>query len=405
MSDKRFSYVVGARRSPIGRFLGGLSRLTAVQIGAQVARRLLDDGRFDRSAIDDVLIGMVLQAGAGQNPARQIALAAGCPDTVSACVINKVCGSGLQSVMFADQLIRLGDAELILAGGIESMSQAPFLVREMRGGQKFGNVSLVDSLQFDGLVNIYDDALMGDLAEETAARSGATRAQQDEFAARSHQRAARAIADGRFRDEIVPIEVRPGKEPVATDECVRPEVTAEALAALKPAFKSGGTITAGNASTLADGAALVLVAGEAALRRHGLSPLARIVAHVTTGAAPRELFYTPVSAIQRLCEKAGWRTQDVDLWDITEAFAAEMVVVLSTLGLDPEKVNVHGGSIAMGHPLGASGTRVLVTLLHAMRQRTARRGVVAMCLGGGNAVAMAVEAVQDGSGGAPVTIR
>lgn len=387
------SFIVAARRSPIGRFLGGLSKLSAVQIGAQVAKAVLADAKAPPERVDDVQVGMVLQAGAGQNPARQIALAAGLPDTISCCTVNKVCGSGLQTVMYADQMIRCGDAELVLAGGIESMSQAPFLVREMRGGQKFGNCTFIDSLEFDGLINIYDNAIMGVLGEETAEKCGCTRAAQDEFAARSHQRAAKAAAEGRFKDEIVPIEVRAGKEPLAADEGIRPEATADALAMLRPVFKTGGTITAGNSSQLSDGAAMTLVASEAAVKAHGLRPLARIVAHTTTGAHPREVFLTPISACRGVCEKAGWTLASVDLWDINEAFAAEMVAVNKGLELDPEKLNVHGGAIALGHPLGASGTRVLVTLLHALAQRGGRRGVAAMCLGGGNAVAMAVERV------------
>lgn len=387
------AYIVAARRSPIGRFLGGLSRLSAVQIGTQVARAVIADSGLEPAVFDDVQVGMVLQAGAGQNPARQIALAAGLPNTISCCTVNKVCGSGLQSVMYADQMIRCGDVHVVLAGGIESMSQAPFLVREMRCGQKFGNCTLIDSLEFDGLINIYDNAIMGALGEETAEKCGCTRALQDEFAARSHQRAAHAAAQGWFRDEIVPIETRPGKEPLTADEGIRPETTVDALAMLKPVFKPGGTITAGNASQLSDGAAMVIVASEDAVRRHRLTPLARIVAQVTTGAHPREVFLTPITAARKVCERAGWTLGEVDLWDINEAFAAEMVAVQKALELDPERLNVHGGAIALGHPLGASGARVLVTLLHALRRRGARRGVAGMCLGGGNAVAMAVERV------------
>lgn len=387
------SYIVAARRSPIGRFLGGLSRLSAGQVGTQVARAVLADARIDPAAIDDVQVGMVLQAGAGQNPARQIALGAGLPDSISCCTVNKVCGSGLQSVMYADQMIRCGDVQVVLAGGIESMSQAPFLVREMRSGQKFGNCKLIDSLEYDGLINVYDDVVMGAIGEETAEKCGCTRAAQDAFAARSHQRAAQAAAGGFFKQELVPIEIRPGKEPVAADEGIRPETTADSLGILKPVFKPGGTITAGNSSQLSDGAAMTIVASEAAVKKHGLKPLARIVAHTTTGAPPHDVFLTPISACQRVCEKSGWPLASVDLWDINEAFAAEMVAVSKGLELDPGKLNVHGGAIALGHPLGASGTRVLVTLLHALARRGAKRGVAAMCLGGGNAVAMAVERV------------
>ncbi|MCA9243864.1 MAG: thiolase family protein, partial [Phycisphaerales bacterium] len=290
------AYIVGAKRSPIGRFLGGFSRMTAPQIGAQVAKALLDGLKVDRALIDDVQIGMVLQAGAGQNPARQVALAAGCPTSVSACTVNKVCGSGLQTVMYADTAIRAGDVDVVLAGGIESMSQTPFLVREMRGGQKYGSVKLVDSLEFDGLINIYDNAIMGAIGDETAAKCGATRAQQDEFAATSQQRAAAAISNGWFADEITPIETRPGKAPITTDECVRPETTADALGMLKAVFSERGTVTAGNASQLADGAAMTLIASDAGLKKLNAKPMARIVAHATTGRDPREVFLTPIDA-------------------------------------------------------------------------------------------------------------
>ncbi len=385
------SYIVGAKRSPIGRFLGGLSRLSAAQIGAQVAKALLDELKVDRALIDDVQIGMVLQAGAGQNPARQVALAAGCPPTVSCCTVNKVCGSGLQSAMYADTAIRAGDLDVVLAGGIESMSQAPFLVREMRAGQKYGSVKMIDSLEYDGLINVFDNDIMGALGDETAKKCGVTRAQQDEFAAGSQQRAAAAISNGWFADEIVPIEPRPGKTPITTDECVRPDTTADALGMLKAVFSEGGTVTAGNASQLADGAAMTLIASEAGLKKLNAKPLARIVAHVTTGRDPRDVFLTPIDANRLVCDRAGWAMGDVDLWEVNEAFAAEMVAVCGALELDPERVNVHGGSIALGHPLGASGARVLTTLVHAMKRRGAKRGVVSMCLGGGNAVAMAIE--------------
>jgi len=389
----RHSYIVAARRSPIGRFLGGLSKLTAPQIGAQVARAVLADAQVQPGVIDEVLVGLVLHAGVGQNPARQVALGAGLPNTISACTIDKVCGSGLQTVMLADHMIRAGDADVILAGGIESMSQAPFLAREMRGGQKFGNTTLVDSLEFDGLINIYDGDVMGMIAEETAERKNVSRREQDEFAARSHQRAARAETEGWFAAERVPIEVRPGKAPLDRDEGIRPDTTVEALAALRPAFKSGGTITAGNASQLSDGAAMAIVASEEAVRRYNLRPLGRIVGHVTSGVDPREIFLAPIPAVQRLCEKVGWTRGQVDLWEINEAFAVEMVAVSKALELDAEKLNVHGGAIALGHPLGASGTRCLTTLLYAMKRLKVKRGVVGMCLGGGNAVMMAVEAV------------
>ncbi|HUU94433.1 MAG TPA: acetyl-CoA C-acyltransferase [Phycisphaerae bacterium] len=387
------SYLVAAKRSPTGRFLGGLSKLTAAAVGGQVAKALLDEVQADRAAIDEVLIGQVVQAGAGQNPARQVALAAGLPDTVSACTVNKVCGSGLQSVMFADQIIRAGDADLILAGGIESMSQAPYLARGMRAGTKFGDAQFVDGLLYDGLTNVYDGDLMGVIAEETAEKFGLTREQQDEFAVRSHQFAGRAEAAGLFKAERVPIEQRRGKEPVAVDETVREDASMDAMALLKPAFAKHGTVTAGNASSLSDGAAMVLVAGEKGLSKCQAQPLARVVASATSGVPPRELFLAPVKACKMVCEKAGWQPDDVDLWELNEAFAAQSLACLQGLELDLEKVNVHGGAIALGHPIGASGARILSTLLHAMKHRQVKRGVAALCLGGGNAVAMAVETV------------
>ncbi|RMF72325.1 MAG: acetyl-CoA C-acyltransferase [Planctomycetota bacterium] len=387
----KHAYIVAAHRSVMGRYLGGLSRLTAMQIGGQVAKAALESARVGGDAIDEVYVGQVIQAGCGQNPARQVALAAGIHDRISCCTVNTVCGSGLQAVMTADQVIRAGDAELVLAGGMESMSQCPFLIREMRTGHKFGDAKLLDAMQFDGLINIYDGDIMGCIAEETAEKAGVSRADQDAFAARSHQRAAAAEAAGKFAAERIAIEVRPGKEPLAVDETVRPEATAEALGALKPVFKSGGTITAGNASSLADGAAMVLVAGEDGLKKCDAQPLARIVAQATSGGPPRELFLAPIAAVRQVCEKAGWSLADVDLFELNEAFAAQSLADVRALELDEEKVNVNGGAIALGHPLGASGARVLTTLVHAMRDRGAKKGVAALCLGGGNAVAMAVE--------------
>ncbi len=390
----KHAYIVSAKRSPAGKFLGGLARLSAAATGSQVLKALLTETRAALSAIDEVLIGQVIQAGAGQNPARQVALAAGIPDTISCCTINKVCGSGLQSVMFADQIIRAGDARLIVAGGIESMSQAPFLCREMRSGNKYGNVTLTDALQFDGLTNIYDGELMGQIGEETATKLGLTRRAQDEYAALSHQRAAKADAAGHFNAERCTIEIRGAKAPFAADETVRAEVTADALALLRPVFREGGTITPGNASPLSDGAAMLLVASEEGLKHcSGAGPLVRIVASATAGGPPRELYLAPIKACRMVCEKAGWSLRDVGLWELNEAFAAQSLACLQGLELDREKVNVNGGAIALGHPLGASGARVLTTLVHEMKRRKVSKGVASLCLGGGNAVALAVEAV------------
>lgn len=392
MPDKS-TYLVAAKRSPIGKYLGTLSKLTAMQIGGQVGKALLAEARVDLTAINEVFVGQVLQAGCGQNPARQVALAAGIPDTISCCTVNKVCGSGLQAAMFADQVIRSGDADVIMAGGIESMSQAPYLVRNIRFGIKFGNAEFVDEMQYDGLTNVYSNEAMGELAEYTAEKAGITRKQQDEWAVRSQQLAAKADKEGVFKAEIVPIEVPKAKGPFVADETYRADTTLEALAGLKPAFKKDGTVTPGNASQLSDGAALVLVASEAGLKRCGMTPLARIVGQATAGGPPRELFFTPPKAALLALEKAGWNKNQVDLWELNEAFASQTLAGLKALEIDTNKVNVSGGAIALGHPIGASGARVLVTLVHGLKRRGAKRGVVAVCLGGGNAVAMAVEAL------------
>lgn len=392
MPDKS-TYLVAAKRSPIGKYLGMLSKLTAMQIGGQVGKALLAEARVDLAAINEVFVGQVLQAGCGQNPARQVALAAGIPDTISCCTVNKVCGSGLQAAMLADQVIRSGDADVIMAGGIESMSQAPYLVRNIRFGIKFGNVDFVDEMQYDGLTNAYSNESMGELADYTAEKAGITRKQQDEWSVRSQQLAAKADTEGKFKGEIVPIEVPKAKGPFVADETYRADTTLEALSGLKPSFKKDGTVTAGNASQLSDGAGMVLVASEAGLKKCGAKPLARIVGQATAGGPPRELFFTPPKAALMAIEKAGWNKNQVDLWELNEAFASQTLAGLKVLEIDTNKVNVHGGAIALGHPIGASGARVLVTLVHGLKQRGAKRGVVAVCLGGGNAVAMAVEAV------------
>lgn len=391
--SQRTSYIVDAKRSPVGHLLGGLSKLTATAIGAQVAKGLLDGAKLDRGAVEEVFVGQVLQAGAGQNPARQVALGAGIPDTISCTTVNKVCGSGLQAAMFADLTIRAGDADVVMAGGIESMTLAPFLSRTMRAGSKFGNVELIDSMLFDGLTNIYDNEIMGVIAEETAAKAGVTRQAQDEFSYNSHRKAAAAERDGFFSHWRVPITVPNAPEPFNKDETVRADISTEKLATLRPAFRKDGTITPGNASAISDGAAMVLIASEKGLSRCGNKPLARIVAHATAGGPPRELFFAPIPAIRRVCEKAGWNLRDVDLFELNEAFAAQMLACIKGLEIDAERVNVWGGAISLGHPIGASGARILGTMAHGLKQRNAKRGIVSLCLGGGNAVAMAVEAM------------
>lgn len=389
------SFIVAARRSPIGHFLGSLSKLRATEIGAQVAKALLADAKIPAGAIDEVYVGQVLQAGCGQNPARQVALGAGMPDTISCTTVNKVCGSSLQAVMFADTAIRAGDAQLVLAGGIESMSQAPFLIRNMRSGHKFGKTELVDVMEYDGLTNVYDNGIMGVIAEETATRAGVTRQEQDEFSVRSHQRAAAADKAGRFDAARVAISVPKAEAPFARDETIRWDVSLEKLSALRPAFDKSGTITPGNASTISDGAAMLLIAGEQACSKHGLKPLARIVAHGTAGGPPRDLFFAPIAANKLVCEKAGWDRKRVDLWEMNEAFAAQMCACLKGLEmpLNAENVNVDGGAVALGHPIGASGARILGQLVWALKHRNLKRGVASLCLGGGNAVALAVELV------------
>ncbi len=393
MADK-CAYLVAGKRSPIGRYLGTLGKLSATNLGGQVGKTLLAEAKADLAAINEVFVGQVLQAGCGQNPARQVALAAGIPDTISCVTVNKVCGSGLQAAMFADQVVRSGDADLIMAGGIESMSQAPFLVRTLRSGNKFGNTELVDEMLYDGLTNVYTNELMGELAEYTAEKAGITRREQDEWSLRSQLLAAKAAEKGYFKNEIAPITVPKAKEPFAADETFRADTTLEGLASLKPAFKKDGTVTPGNASQLSDGAGMVLVASEAGLKKCGVQPMARIVAQATAGGPPRDLFFTPPKAAMMVIEKAGWSKKQVDVWELNEAFASQTLAGMKALELTgKDNVNVHGGAIALGHPIGASGARVLVTLIHALKQRGAKRGVVAICLGGGNAVAMAVEAV------------
>jgi acetyl-CoA C-acetyltransferase len=338
-------------------------------------------------------MGNVLQAGVGQNPARQVALKAGFPDTIAAFTVNKVCGSGLKAVMLAAQAIRAGDAELIVAGGIENMSRAPYLLFGARTGWKYGDQKVVDAMIHDGLWCAFECWHMGEAAEHIAAKCGVSRAEQDRFSAQSHQRAAAAWERGAFAGEIVPVTVGSGAKArtVARDEGIRPDTTAEGLAKLKPSFREGGTVTAGNASMLSDGAAAVLVASARAAERLGTKPLARIVAYATSGVAPKDVFIAPVFAVRQVLDRAGLGLKDIDLFELNEAFAAQMLACGKDLKLDESRVNVRGGAIALGHPIGASGARVLVTLLYALESRGLRRGLAALCLGGGNAVAMVVE--------------
>ncbi len=345
--------------------------------------------------IDEVILGSVIQAGLGQNPARQAALKAGLPDTVAAVTVNKVCGSGLKAVMLAAQAIRAGDAELIIAGGMENMSRAPFLLQGVRTGWKYGDQKAVDAMIHDGLWCAFECWHMGEAAEHIAQKCGVSRAEQDRFSAQSHKRAAAAWERGAFQKEVVPVTVGtdPKAKTVSRDEGIRPDSTAEALARLKPSFREGGTVTAGNASMLSDGAAALVLGSARAAERLGTKPLARVVAYATSGVHPKDIFIAPVHAVRQVVEKAGLGLKDIDLFELNEAFAAQMLACGNELKLDEERVNVNGGAIALGHPIGASGARVLVTLLSALEQRKARRGVAALCLGGGNAVAMVVERI------------
>lgn len=396
MDNSRIPVIVGAARTPIGRYLGGLSSLTAPQLGAIAIREAVRRSGAAADSISEVVFGNVLQGGVGQAPARQAMLAAGLPAAISAVTINKVCGSGLKSVMLAAQAIRAGDADAVVAGGMESMSNAPHYLYGYRGGVKLGDQTVVDGMIRDGLWCATCDVHMGGHAEYTARKAGITRERQDAFAAESHRRAVAAQDAGKFRAEIVPVEIpgRKGTTVVETDEGPRRDTTGQSLAGLKPAFGGKGetdlTVTAGNASTLNDGAAAVVVVSQALAAEHGLSILARIDAYATGAVEPRDLFFAPVRAVGNLLAKEGSKIGDYDLIEANEAFASQSLADGDALGWDPDRVNVHGGAIALGHPIGASGARVLVTLLHALADRGLKRGLVTLCLGGGDAVALSV---------------
>jgi acetyl-CoA C-acetyltransferase len=389
-------FILSAARTAIGRFGGGLSTTPATQLGATAIRAAVSRAGIAPEHVDEVIMGQVLQAGAGQAPARQAALRAGLPDSTSATTINKVCGSGLKAVMMGAAAIRAGDAELLVTGGMENMNLGPYLLPGARAGYRLGNAELVDSTVHDGLWCAICDVHMGVHAERVAAKHHVSREAQDELALRSHQRAVAAIDAGRFAEEIVPVEV-PGKKEstvVDTDENPRRDTSIEALARLKPVFEpDGGTVTAGNAPGITDGAAALVIASEAATEREGAQPLARIVAYAQADVAPEWLFEAPITGVRRLIEKVGGTIDDFDLIEINEAFAAQVLADGNALGFDWDKVNVNGGAIALGHPIGASGARVLTTLLHELRRRGGGRGLATLCLGGGGAVAMAIETV------------
>jgi len=388
------SVIVSAVRVPTGKFLGGLKGFTGPELGALVVREAVARAGLQPGEVDECLMGNVVSAGAGQNPARQAALGGGLDSRVSATTINQVCGSGLKAVMLATQAIAAGDSGIVVAGGMESMSRAPYLLPAAREGLRLGHGQAIDSVIHDGLWCAFENWHMGMTGECVAEKYAVSRADQDAYAAASHQKAVAARSAGAFTDEILPVTIpqkRGAPIVVDRDESVRDDTTPATLAALKPAFTPTGTVTAGNAPGLNDGAAAVVVMSAAEAERRGLTPLARIVAQATSGLDPKWVMMTPVDATKMVLRKAGWTAADVDLFELNEAFSVQAVAVTRELGLDPAKVNVHGGAVALGHPIGASGARILTTLLYAMRRRQARRGIATACLGGGNGVALAVE--------------
>lgn len=394
MSELNEAVIISAARTPVGKFLGSLKGFSATELGAIVVRESVKRAGVKPEDVDEVIMGCVIQAGLGQNPARQAALNGGIPSTVSAVTVNKVCGSGLKSVMMAAQGVQLGDTEIVVAGGMESMSNAPYLIPKAREGYRLGNGELVDSMINDGLWCAFENYHMGCTGEVVAEEYSIGRSEQDEFAVGSHRKAAAAIKAGKFKDEIVSVEI-PQKKGAAlvfdTDETVREDTSAEGLAKLKPAFKKEGTVTAGNAPSVNDGASAVVVTSLRRARELGVEPMARIVAQATAGVEPRLVMMAPVAAVQKLFKKTGWSPSEVDLFELNEAFSVAAVAVTRELGIDPEKVNVNGGAVALGHAIGQSGSRLLTTMLYELKRRNARRGIVSLCLGGGNAVAVAIE--------------
>ena len=390
----RDAVILSAVRLPTGKFLGTLKGFTAPQLGAMVVKEAVRRAGIDPAKVDEVILGNVLSAGVGQAPARQAAIGAGLPPAVAALTINKVCGSGLKAVMLAAQGIATGDTDIVVAGGMESMSNAPYLLPKAREGMRLGHGELVDSMIHDGLWDAYDDQHMGCCGEIVAERHAVTRQEQDAYALDSHRKAIAAIKAGKFTDEILPVPIPQKKgDPVlfTHDESPREDTSLEALGKLKAAFKEGGTVTAGNAPGVNDGAAALVVTSSETARALGRTPMARIVAQATSGLEPRMVMMTPVPAVRKVFEKTGWSADTVDLVELNEAFAVQGVAVVRELGLDPAKVNVNGGAVALGHPIGASGARVLTTLLYALRDRGKKRGIATLCLGGGNGVALAVE--------------
>jgi acetyl-CoA C-acetyltransferase len=387
--------ILGAVRTPIGKFMGGLAPLSAPELGAKVVAEAVRRAGIELSLVDEAIMGNVVQAGLGQNPARQAALRGGLDPRVAAMTINKVCGSGLKAVALASQAVQLGESEVVVAGGMESMSNCPYLLKGARSGFRLGNQEIFDSMITDGLWDVYENYHMGVTGELVAEKYGITRQEQDQFALDSHRKAVRAIKSCFFGEQIVPVEIPQKKgEPVIikTDESPREDTSLEALGKLRPAFKKDGTVTAGNAPGTNDGAAAVIVTSEKNAARLGKTPMARIVAQAVSGVEPKWVMMAPVDAVEKLLKKTGWdRDKDVDLYELNEAFAVAAIAVTRVLKLNPEKVNVNGGAVALGHPIGASGARVLITLLYEMQRRNLKRGIAALCLGGGNAVALAIE--------------
>jgi len=388
--------IISGCRTAVGKFQGSLSDLSAPQLGAVVVREAVKRAGLNSDQIDECIMGNVLPAGLGQNPARQAAIFGGLSPATGAMTINKVCGSGLKAVALAAQAVQTGNSSIVVAGGMESMTNAPYLLPQARKGYRLGNGKVIDSMVHDGLWDIYNDYHMGVTGENVAEKYGITREEQDEFAVNSHRKAVSAMKECRFKSQIVPVEIpakKKGEAPVLfeKDESPREDTTIETLRSLKPAFKKDGTVTAGNAPGVNDGAAAVVVTSAQRAKELGAQPLVRIVAQATSGVEPKWVMMAPVDAVKKIWEKTGWKKDDIDLYELNEAFSVQALGVMRELGLDPNKVNVNGGAVAIGHPIGASGARVLVTLIYEMARRNAMRGIAALCLGGGNAVAMAVE--------------
>ena len=388
--------IISGCRTAVGKFQGSLTDLSAPQLGAIVVREAVKRAGLNSDQVDECIMGNVLPAGLGQNPARQAAIFGGLSPATGAMTINKVCGSGLKAVALAAQAVQTGNSSIVVAGGMESMTNAPYLLPQARKGYRLGNGQVIDSMVHDGLWDIYNDYHMGITGENVAEKYGITREEQDEFAVNSHRKAVAAMKECRFKSQIVPVEIpakKKGAAPVLfeKDESPREDTTIEVLRSLKPAFKKDGTVTAGNAPGVNDGAAAVVVTSAQRAKELGAQPMARIVAQATSGVEPKWVMMAPVGAVRTIWEKTGWKKDDVDLYELNEAFSVQALGVMRELGLDPNKVNVNGGAVAIGHPIGASGARVLVTLIYEMTRRNAKRGIAALCLGGGNAVAMAVE--------------